>query len=187
MSQSRVVAKRYKIWVDKFSELVTEKQKEINKISELEPLYIIAKDVMEEANIKNDNKISLYGDSVFIEVNLIKEDKISSYYPVAEQLKKEFERKRIELFVNPTIHYSEQSNIISWRYIRKFKDRHQSLFFHLHIPHDGTNEILITRNYQERKIVENVVSAFWIGEDSSIREDLNLKIFSKDVKTTEKT
>lgn len=92
--KSNVPAKRYPIWIDAFSNMVTEAQKQIKQAEGLQIPYLCVKEVLDDMNLPHDINIQLQGECIFISLTPQKDDRLSLYDEIMTKIAaKAVERK----------------------------------------------------------------------------------------------
>jgi hypothetical protein len=146
---SKVVAKRYSQWIDAFTKLVSDKQKEIQEIEKQQSLYVVAKDVMEDVNLTNEVRIELSRKGVSINVALLKNDRVTGFDEIAAKISQELVRKKLHdgqfAMNNPVGSALEHSDpfAITWTWTLFGKNTYSKLVLRAGYTPEGTADIVV--------------------------------------------
>lgn len=91
----QVPSKRYDLFIQFFEQRVTEAQKKIEELREFEPLYNVAREVLEKYDFKNDIRIVREGSYLSVKIVANPEDHYKDFIPAVKDMCKELIRLKL--------------------------------------------------------------------------------------------
>ena len=93
--KSNVPSKRYPIWIDAFSNMVTEAQNQIKQAEKLQLPYLCVKEVLDDMNLPHDINIKLQSECIFIDLIPQKDDRLSLYDEIMTKIAAKAVKRKI--------------------------------------------------------------------------------------------
>ena len=165
MAKSTEISKRYPIFINFFEKFVSKKQEEINQLREMESLYIIAKEALDNNEYDNNIKIDSHDNSIDIRGMLTYENHYKDFNPLIKTITELLYKKNLRKYEEPSFSKNE-SHTVYWRWsIVKNKGKEKEVFyvnFYMTIPFEGTRYCKITS--QKVTYTSTEYKATWVDK-----------------------
>jgi len=165
MSKSTAISKRYPIFIDFFDKFVSRKQEEINKLKEMESLYLIAKEALEMYDYPNDININNHITSIQIDIILTEDNHYKDFLPLVSCITKLLSDKSLRNNEEPSIGQSDTFMYYwYWAVVNKNSNvaNFKNIIVNLHIPMKGTKYYKITS--RSETYTTTVYDGSWIDK-----------------------
>ncbi len=153
-------AKIHPQWISVFENLVTEQQEKINAIREMEPYYIIVREVMNESKIDNKHAIQVYDTCVVIRIDMLSSDRLFKFNNIVNEITEKLAKMKLRENSPPSFNDPVGSELFYFSYYWRCVNRNnkvKSISLSITIPYDGTVEYGIKLQERTMTVRERII------------------------------